>query len=71
LVEEVWNDGNLEAAKEIVDKNYSSIENQVFASTPGPEIMAADIELYQSLYDGLNFQIERMFTEGDTVVTVW
>jgi len=71
LFEEVWNNGNLETAKEIVDKNYSSIENQVFASTPGPEIVAADIELYQSLYDGLNFQIERMFTEGGTVVTVW
>jgi hypothetical protein len=28
-----------------------SIENQVFSSTPGPEIVAADVELHRSLYD--------------------
>ena len=71
LFEEVWNHNDLEAAKEIVEKQYSSIENQVPPSTAGPRIVAAEIELYHSLYDGLNFQIERMFTEASTVVTVW
>jgi SnoaL-like polyketide cyclase len=50
---------------------HSSIENLVFASTPGPQIVAAEMELYRSLYEGLRFNIERMFTEGNTVVTVW
>jgi hypothetical protein len=69
--EEVWNQNNVEAAKEIVHDNYSSIENLVFASTPGPQIVAAEMEFYRSLYEGLSFKIERMFTEGNTVVTVW
>ena len=29
------------------------------------------MELYRSLYEGLSFKVERMFTEGNTVVTVW
>jgi ketosteroid isomerase-like protein len=71
LFEDVWNQGNIEAAGEIVAEHYSSIENQVFPSTPGPQIVAADLELYRSLYDGLHFEIERMFTEGHTIVTIW
>jgi ketosteroid isomerase-like protein len=71
LFEDVWNLGNLEAAGEIVDQHYSSIENQTFTSTPGPQIVAADLELYRSLYDGLNFKIKQMFTEGHTIVTIW
>lgn len=71
LFEEVWNQHNPEAAKEIVADHYASIENRTFDSMPGPEIVAADFELYNSIYDGLNFQIERMFTAGDTIVTIW
>jgi hypothetical protein len=71
LFEDVWNQGNLEAAGEIVDQHYSSIENQTFPSAPGPQIVAADLELYRSLYDGLNFKIQRMFTEVRTIVTIW
>jgi hypothetical protein len=48
----------------------SSIENQVFSSTPEPQIVAADVELHRSLYDELSLQIERMFTEGRTIVTI-
>jgi hypothetical protein len=69
--EEVWNQNSVEAAKAIVHDHYSSIENLVFDITPGPQIVAAEMELYRSLYEGLHFKIERMFTEGNTVVTVW
>lgn len=69
--EKVWNQNNVEAAKEMVHEHYSSIENLDFAFKPGPQIVAAETKFYRSLYDGLNFKIERMFTEGSTVVTVW
>jgi hypothetical protein len=71
FLEEAWNKNNVEAAKELVHDHYRSIENLDFPSAPGPKIVAAEMELYRSLYDGLSFEIERMFTEGDTVVTVW
>jgi hypothetical protein len=67
--EEVWNQNSVEAAKAIVHEHYASIENLVFDITPGPQIVAAEMELYRSLYEGLHFKIERMFTEGNTVVT--
>jgi ketosteroid isomerase-like protein len=69
--EVVWNADSAEAAKALVHDNYTSIENLVFASTPGPQIVAAEMQLYRSLYDGLNFKIERVFSEGNTIVTVW
>jgi hypothetical protein len=71
LFEEVWNRHNPEAAKEIVADHYASIENRTFDSTSGPVIVAAEVELYDSLYDDLKFQIERMFTAGETIVTIW
>jgi hypothetical protein len=71
LFEQVWNQHNAEAAKEIVADHYTSIENQAFDSTPGPTIVAAEVELYDSLYGDLRFHIDRMFTGGDTIVTIW
>ena len=71
LFEVVWNDNNMEAAKEIIHEDYSSSENITFASRRGLDVLAADMEFYRELYADLNFTIERMFTEGDTVVTIW
>ena len=71
LFEEVWNQHNPEAANEIVADHYASIENRVFDSTPGPRIVAAELELYDSLYDDLKFQLDRMFTADETIVTAW
>jgi len=71
LFDEVWNQHNAEAAKEIVADHYASIENRAFDSTPGPGIVAAELELYDTLYDHLKFQVDRMFTADETIVTVW
>lgn len=69
--EVVWNANSAEAAKALVHEHYSSVENLVFDVTPGPQIVAAELNLYHSLYEQLHFKIERMFTEGKTIVTVW
>ena len=69
--EDVWNKNDASAAKAIVHDRYSTTENITFPTLPGPEIVAAELGFYGSLYDRLNFKIGRMFTEGDTVVTVW
>jgi len=69
--EEVWNRNNIKVAKEIVHDQYSSIENVDFPSSPGPHIVAAEVKSYHAIYDGLRFKIERMISDGSTVVTVW
>ena len=71
LFEEVWNQKDAEAAKEIVHEHYSSIENQTFPSIPGPEAVAADLKLYESLYDQLTFEIENMISSDHVVWSVW
>ena len=71
LFEEVWNQDKMDVAKEILHDDYSSSENIDFAFKRGLEVLAADIKFYREKYSNLNFQIKRMFIEGDTVVTVW
>lgn len=69
--EEVWNQNNLETAREIVHENYESPEGQTFIGLPGLDILAADLKLYQELYRELKFTIDRMFVEDHAVWTVW
>ena len=71
LFEEVWNQDKMDVAKEILHDDYSSSENITFATLRGLQVLAADIKFYREMYSNLNFQIKRMFIEGDTVVTVW
>lgn len=71
LFEEVWNQDKAEAAKDIIHDDYSSTENITFASVRGLKLLAAETKFYRELYSDLKFKIERMFTQGDTVVTVW
>jgi ketosteroid isomerase-like protein len=71
LFEEVWNQDKMDVAKEILHDDYSSSENITFATLRGLQVLAADIKFYREMYSNLNFQIKRMFIEGDTVVAVW
>ena len=71
LFEEVWNQNRPEAAKEIIHDDFSSAENITFESVRGLKLLAAEMEFYRDLYSDLRFKIGRMFTQGDTVVTVW
>ena len=68
LFYEVWNDDNMEAAKEIINDDYISSENIIPHFKRGLEVFTADIKFYREMYSNLNFKIERMLTEGDTVV---
>jgi len=71
LFEEVWNENKMDMAEEIIHDGYRSSENITFASERGIKVLAADINFYREMYSDLNFQIKRMFSQGDTVVTVW
>jgi hypothetical protein len=68
LFEEVWNKNNMEVAKEIIHDDYKSSEDEL---RRGIVNLGGTIESYRETYSDLNFKIERMFTEEDTVVTIW
>jgi ketosteroid isomerase-like protein len=71
LFDEVWNDNDMSAAKEVIHPDYHSTENITFASVRGLEVLTADMNFYREMYRDLRFTIDRMFTEGNTVVTSW
>ena len=71
LFEKVWNQNDLETAKEIIHIDYSSVENIDFASIRGLTILQEDMKFYREMYSNLKFEIDRMFTHEDTVVSMW
>jgi predicted ester cyclase len=71
MFDEVWNQNHLDVIGELIHDNYLSVEGVDFPFVQGPKIFAEEVASYRSEYSKLAFQIERMFVEGDTVVTTW
>jgi hypothetical protein len=84
LFEEVWNQGNMSAAKEIVHEDYTSPDGPFWITTPessggwpgryaeaGLETLEQEMESYRETYSDLRFEIERTFSEKNVVITTW
>ena len=84
LFEEVWNQGNSNAAKEIVHQGYTSGDGPFWISTPeagalepgrysqaGLETLEEEIKSYRETYSDLRFEIERFFSEKNLIVATW
>jgi hypothetical protein len=82
LFEEVWNAGDLNAAREIVHQDYTSSDGPFWLSTPeagasnpgryseaGLETLQEEIRSYRGTYSDLRFEIERTFSEKNVVIT--
>lgn len=70
--EEIWNDGNLEVANEIIDDGYRQTDITTgHRRIVGPEILRHEVEAYRSVTDELRFDIEEIIAEGDKVVAHW
>lgn len=68
--EELFNQGNLAAADEIVSANYLN-HNAVPGETPGRTGLTQFITYLRSAFRDLNFTLEDQVAEGDKVVTRW
>jgi len=84
LFEEVWNQGNMSAAKEIVHEDYTSPDGPFWITTPessggwpgryseaGLETLEQEMESYRETYSDLRFEMERTFSEKNVVITTW
>lgn len=71
LVDELWTKGSLSLADELFADNYSHHD----PSTPdfglGPEAEKKRVALYRVAFPDLQFTIEDMVAEGDTVTYRW
>ena len=79
LFAEVWNQGSLAVAPEIIHESY---EGEIIwghkadgATMPprvsGPRALEAEIDFYHGLYSDLRFAPVQMMAKGDTVIGVW
>lgn len=71
FVQEVWNDGNLDVADEVLDANYIEHPSTPDASKKeeptGPDGMKRFVKMFRGAFPDINFTIEHMLAEGDKV----
>ena len=71
LFDELWNQGNLPVADELIAPTYTHHD----ASTPdlgrGPESEKKRVTLYRTAFSDLRLTVEDMIAEGETVVARW
>ena len=71
LVEEVWNKGNLSLVDQLISANYSHHDNATPDFGLGPEGEKKRATLYRTAFPDLQFTIEDMTAEGETVTWRW
>lgn len=70
--EEIWNEGNLDVADEIIDDGYRQTDITTgHRRIVGPQILQHEVDAYRSVTDDLHFDIEEIIAEGDKVVARW
>jgi steroid delta-isomerase-like uncharacterized protein len=70
-IEEVWNQGNLDAADEIYATDYVYHDPGNPAGWHGLEGIKQAVSTYRAAYPDLHFTVEDIVAEGDKVVVRW
>jgi steroid delta-isomerase-like uncharacterized protein len=69
--DEIWNNGNLDAADELYSPDYVNHDPVSPEVPPGPEGVKQLAKMYRRAFPDLRFAIEEMLTAGDRVITRW
>jgi steroid delta-isomerase-like uncharacterized protein len=70
--EEIFNEGNLAVADEIIAPDYASIGPGAFPGLPpGPEGSKMLVTTYRNAFPDLHFTVDDQIAEGDKVMTRW
>jgi steroid delta-isomerase-like uncharacterized protein len=71
LMEEVWTKGNLSLVDQLISANYTHHDTSTPDFGPGPEGEKKRVTLYRSAFPDLQFTVEDVIAEGDTVSIRW
>ena len=71
FIEELFNQGNLEIADELLSPNYIDHDPAMLEDVRGPEGMKQYAAMYRSAFPDIHIVIEDQVAEGDKVVTRW
>jgi steroid delta-isomerase-like uncharacterized protein len=69
--EELFNQGNLDAAEEIVTPDFVIHDPNIPEEPRGPEGLKRFVSMYRNAFPDLNFTIEDQIAEGEKVGTRW
>jgi steroid delta-isomerase-like uncharacterized protein len=69
--EELFNQGNLDAAEEIVTPDFVIHDPNIPEEPRGPEGLKQFVSMYRNVFPDLNFTIEDQIAEGEKVGTRW
>jgi predicted ester cyclase len=71
LMEDVWNNRNLEAIDEVIDVWYKYHDPNTPDLGQGPQSYKTRVALYTTAFPDLRFSIAEIFADGDSVVIRW
>jgi predicted ester cyclase len=72
LLEQLFNEGNLDVAEELIAPDAIDHDPQnPFPDEHGPEVMKKQVSLYRGAFPDLRLTIEEQIAEGDLVATRW
>jgi steroid delta-isomerase-like uncharacterized protein len=69
--EELFNQGKLDAAEEIVTPDFVLHDPNIPEEPRGPEGLKQFVTMYRNVFPDLNFTIEEQIAEGEKVGTRW
>jgi steroid delta-isomerase-like uncharacterized protein len=71
LMEEVWTNGDLSLVDQLISVNYKHHDTSTPDFGPGPEGERKRATLYRSAFPDLQFIVEDVIAEGETVSVRW
>jgi steroid delta-isomerase-like uncharacterized protein len=71
LIEEVWNNGNLDVIDEVISEDHVDHDPAQAGSPGGREGMRAFVKMYRSAYPDTHLELGEMVAEGDLVAAPW
>ena len=71
VIEEMFNNGNLDVADELIAQDYVDHDPAMPEDVHGPEGFKEYVSAYRSAFPDLHIQIEDQIAEGNKVATRW
>ena len=71
FIEEVWNNGNLDAIDELISEDHVNHDPAQAGSPGGREGMRAFVQMYRTAYPDTHIEVGEMIAEGDLVAGPW
>jgi steroid delta-isomerase-like uncharacterized protein len=71
FIEEVWNNGNLDAIDELISEDHVDHDPANAGSPGGREGVRAFVQMYRTAYPDTHIEFGEMVAEGDLVAGSW